>query len=292
MIEFAQWNMRRELSLLWQECFHDPKRYPDYFLNNIFSPKDCLVYRIGSEIASMVFLLPAQILSGGKTLQAHYIFAAATSSRFRSRGYMSSLLAYAAIAGAERGDCFSVVLPSDENLYRFYAVAGYSDYFQVRMLDVSAERLGSMAAPNQTAGCLLMDSGRLNQLRNKGLAQSEGSMLWDDRMLYFAVSMSRVYGGRLVCAAEKNHPAYALCSMEGNCCRVLEAMAEEGAFPSLAAAILREVPAERYRFRLPVQSGLFPGEGETVRFGMVKPLGGTLPTDVRPNHPYLGLAMD
>ncbi len=132
MIGFADWNMRRELSVLWQECFGDSKRIPNFFLNNIFSPRDCLVYRVGNELAAAVYLLPAGILCGGKTEQAHYIFAAATANRFRSRGFMSSLLAFAAIAGPKRGDCFSAVLPADEGLYRFYAGAGYEDFFRVR----------------------------------------------------------------------------------------------------------------------------------------------------------------
>lgn len=292
MIEFAQWNMRRDLSVLWQESFHDPKRYPDYFLNNFFAPRDCLVYRFGAEIAAAVYLLPAQILCGGGTLQAHYIFAAATSPRFRSRGYMSSLLAYAALAGAERGDCFSLVLPSGESLYQFYGAAGYSDFFQVRTLSVSAERLCSLARPGRTPGRLLPGSGRLNAIRRKLLAESDGSMLWSDRMFYNAVSMSRIYGDRLVCAEENGSPAYALCRAGGSVCSVLELMSAEETFPVLAAAVLREAPAAQYLFRLPVSFGPFPGEGEIVRFGMAKPLGGTLPADVKPNHPYIGLSMD
>lgn len=291
MIEFAQWNMRRELSNLWQECFHDSKRIPNYFLNNFFSPQDCLVYRLGTQIASAVYLLPSQILSGGKALQAHYIFAAATSPLFRSRGYMSSLLAYAAIAGAQRGDRFSVVLPSDENLYRFYAAAGYLDFFQVRELSVPAERLSSISAA-ASKGRVLFDSARLNSLRKRYLSENDGSMFWSDRMFYYSVSMSQAYGDRLICTMKDGTPAYALCSTENGVCSVLESAARKDAFPTLASAILREAPASEYRFRLPAESGLFPGEGKTVRFGMIKPLGGTLISDLKPNHPYLGLTMD
>jgi GNAT superfamily N-acetyltransferase len=292
MIEFARWDMRRDLSALWQECFHDPKRYPDFFLNNIFSPRDCLVCRFGTEIASAVYLLPAQVAAGRRTRQAHYIFAAATLPRFRSRGCMSSLLAYAALAGAKRGDRFSLVLPSGESLYRFYGAAGYRGFFQARELSVPAGRLRALAKAGKPAGRLLLGSERLNSFRNRLLARCGGSMLWSGRMFHFAVSMSRVYGDRLICAEENGRPAYALCRTEGDLCSVLELMSGEAAFPALAAAILREAPAAGYRFRLPVAFGPFSGEGETVRFGMAKPLGGTLPGDVEPHGPYLGLAMD
>jgi hypothetical protein len=292
MIEFAQWNMRRELSALWQECFGDPKRIPDFFLNNVFSPRDCLVYRSGGELAAAVYLLPAQILSGGKAVRAHYIFAAATARRFRSRGYMSSLLAYAAIAGAERGDCFSAVLPADDGLCRFYAAAGYGDFFQVRFTDLTAGRLNSMAQPAGLQYRVLPDLAALNRLRTDCLAHNAGSMLWDDRMFRLAVSMSRVYGDRLVCAGAGGGHAYALCRVEEDSCDVLEAFASEKTFPALAAAILREAPAQRYRFRLPVGGRLLSGEGESVRFGMLKAVGGRLLPDIGPEHPYLGLAMD
>lgn len=292
MIEFAQWNMRRELSALWCESFGDPKRIPDYFLNNVFSPRDCLVYRFGDELAAAVYLLPARILFGSKAEQAHYIFAAATAQKFRSRGFMSSLLAYAAIVGAKRGDCFSAVLPSDDGLYRFYAAAGYGDFFRVRFAETDEAGLRALARPSGFPGRLLPDMAALNRLREDCLAKNCGSLLWDDRMFCLAVSVSRVYGDRFVCAAADGGWAYALCRVENDTCTVMESFASGRVFPALASAILREAPARHYRFRLPVGDMRFPGEGEPTRFGMLRPLGGRSLTDIPAKVPYLGLAMD
>ncbi len=292
MIEFAEWNMRRELSALWQESFGDPKRIPDFFLNNIFSPRDCLVCRVGGELAAAVYLLPARVLCGGETRQAHYIFAAATAPRFRSRGFMSSLLAFAALAGAKRGDCFSAVLPADGGLTRFYAAAGYEVFFRVRFAKVDAAALRDSAAPGGMRGRLLPDAAALNRLRAGCLAGNSGSLLWDDRMFRLSLSLSRVYGDRLVCAAACGKKAYALCRTENGVCTVLEAFASGAAAPALAAALLREVPAQSYRFRLPADDARFPSAGEPVGFGMIRALGGRSPADLRPNNPYLGLAMD
>lgn len=291
MVEFARWEMRRRLAELWRQAFGDPPRFPRYFLNNCFSPRDCLVYRVGDEIAAAVYLLPASVLAGEKTLQAHYIFAAATLPRFRSRGYMSSLLAYAAIAGADRGDRFSVVLPADEKLYRFYGKFGYTSFFEARFLTVAPDRLRAVSEP-VTPGSVLPDFRRLNALRRECLAGCGGSVLWSDRMLHFAAGMNAVYGDRLVCAVSGGKPAYALCRVEENVCTVLEAMAGGVTFPFLADAVLRQAPAQEYRFRLPVQAGPFPGEGETLPFGMMRPIGGTLAEDVLPDGPYLGMTMD
>ncbi|WBY64914.1 MAG: N-acetyltransferase domain-containing protein [Thermocaproicibacter melissae] len=292
MIEFAQWNMRRELSALWQEAFEDSKRIPDFFLNNLFSPHDCLVYKIGTEIASVVYLLPASVLWDGKTVQAHYIFAAATAKRYRSRGYMSSLLAYAALVGAKRGDYCSVLLPSERSLSKFYQSNGYADFYRVKYVELSAKELQRLAGANVCLGKTLPGIHDLNRLRRNRLAKANGSLLWSDRMFALTTAMSKSYGDKLVCASGGQGKAYALCSLENDFCEVLEAFAADGMLPQLAAAILKESPASKYRFRLPVDDLCFPGQGDICEFGMIKPLGGRTIEEINPCNPYLGLCMD
>ncbi len=284
--------MRGELSALWRAAFGDPARVPRYFLNNIFTPRDCLVCRVGGRVVSAVYLLPARILAGERTFRAHYVFAAATLPEFRSHGFMSSLLAYAALAGAERGDCFSAVVPSGGGLFGFYAAQGYSDFFRVRTLSVPAGRLCGIAGGARYAGRTLASPEGLDALRGRCLRGCGGSLLWSARMFHSACGLSGTYGDRLVCARGGGGTGYALCRREGRECRILELMADEGAAPSLAAALLREMPAETYRLRLPAGCGPFPGEGEPARFGMIKPLGGFSVRDAEPFFPYLGLAMD
>ena len=293
MIEFAQWNMRRQLSLLWQEAFGDLKRIPDFFLNNIFSPRDCLVFRIGGDIASAVYLLPSSIISDGKLEPAHYIFAAATAQKYRSRGYMSALLAYAAIAGAKRGDHFSAVLPSGDNLYSFYTAAGYSDFYEVSETEIDRESLLKIAGACKSRGKVLPDIPALNRLRKSCLLQYSGSMLWDDRMFCLSSAMSTIYGDKLICASGKSGLAYALCRMESSTeCTVLESFAADGTFPRLAAEILQYASAQKYRFRLPMNDSCLPKQGTPQKFGMLKPLGGRSLSELTSNNPYLGLAMD
>lgn len=282
--------MRRELSGLWQECFGDPAAYPEFFLSLFFAPQDCLVDREGGELAAAVYLLPAQVLENGRPVQAHYIFAAATAPRFRSRGIMSRLLERAAETGAARGDRYSAVLPSDEELYRFYAASGYADFFSVRAADVPASRLRAAARGGWAPYAGSADA--LNRLRTELLAESDGSLLWSGEMFRKSVAMSGAYGDRLVAVQTGAGPAYALCHMENGACMLLETAARKAAFPFLADAILREAPAERYRFRLPADGGPFPGEGELLRFGMIKALGGGDRGAIRPGRPYLGLGMD
>ena len=290
MIGFASWGMRSELSRLWQICFEEPARPADFFLNNFFSPRNCLVYRVGETVAAAVHLLPARVVSKNGAVRAHYVYAAATLPQYRGRGYMASLLACAAMEGARRGDRYSVVLPADEGLYGLYEKSGYTRFFRVRNLSVGAERLRTMAG-DKTSPKTLFDFRRLSLLRNSLLGQNIGSVLWNEKMVWFAAGMGSVYGDRLVCSRTGNAFAYALCRPSDGFCAVLEAMADKEAFAGLAASLLREAPAPEYRFRLPV-SGLFPGEGKPSAFGMIKPIGGSALEEIRSDAPYLGLSLD
>lgn len=292
MIELARWNMRAELSRLWQDCFQESKRFPDYFLNNYFRPRDGLVYRVSGRIAAAVYLLPAAVVLNGRRMQAHYIFAAGTFPEFRSRGFMASLLAYAAIYGAKRGDCFSVVLPADAPLYCFYEKNGYFDFYTVRSVPVSRPRLRQMAA-EPPCGRLVVSAAELNALRGSVVSRWEGSVLWSDEMFHFATGFGSAYGDRLVCSGNRGFRSYAICRMEGKqVCSVRETMSAPGGMPGLASAILKQTPAETYRFRLPADCGLFRGEGETERCGMIRPIGGTSWEKSAFSAPYLGLALD
>lgn len=291
MIEFAKWDTRRELAALWQVCFHESARYPKYFLNNYFLPENCLVYRVGKQIAAAVYLLPAQ-MAGKKKFQAHYIFAAGTFPQFRSRRYMSLLLAYAETVGVKRGDNYSVVLPSSPGLYPFYEKSGYTAFFKVRQLSASFERI-QKKADLRHPGKTIVDSRSLNSFRNACLSGQNGSVLWSDEMFHFAVGMSAIYGDRLVCCKVGGHIAYAMCRMtDKKHCSILEIMADNRTAGTLAAAILQTAPAESYLIRLPVCSGLFHGEGEVSDFGMIKPIGDSELKQLKPGNPYLGLGLD
>ena len=232
MIEFAQWNMRRQLSALWQEAFGDPKRIPDFFLNNIFSPRDCVVFQIGGEIASAVYLLPSFIVSDGKKVPAHYIFAAATARKYRSRGYMSALLAYASIAGAKRGDHFQQCFRPARIFTDFMALPVIRIFMKSVRLKSTGKAFTELQAPAKAGKRVLPDIAVLNRLRKNCLLQHGGSLLWDDRMFCLSVAMSAVYGDKLVCASGTKGPAYALCRVENASeCTVLESFVGRRSIP-------------------------------------------------------------
>jgi len=292
MIRFADWGMRGELAQIWRICFEEPARPARYFLNNYFRPENCLIYQFGGKIAAVTYLLPAQIISDGKPVQAHYIYAAATLPQYRGHGYMAALLAGAALIGANRGDQYSVVLPATQELYPLYEKSDYKNFFETDFVSLSLSQLCDFAESGQI-GKALFTYQQLNSLRNAQLAGRNGSVLWSSEAFAFAAGMGAVYGDRLVCSRTGDRAAYALCRrMDENTCKVMEIMADRKTIRDLAANIISAVPAQTYSFRLPVGQSLFPVQGEKSTFGMMKPIGGGVTVRPDSDAPYLGLPLD
>lgn len=289
IIRLARWGMQAELANIWQICFGDPRRSTYYFFNNAFDPKNCLVYDIDGKIAAMVHMLPVHMLQeDGSVVQGHYIYAAATLPEYRSQGCMRVLLNAAAHVGKQRGDKFSCLLPSGDGLYDYYAKHGYREAFYTRFLMLTAGELSEIAeTPN--AGKRILGYERMESLRKETLSAFTGSILWNKKAISYAEGINKQYGGTLVTAVAGESAGYALCRMlDTSTCEVTELMADPKVFPYLANQLLSAMPAESYRLRLPAGGPLFSGQGEVLRFGMVRPF-----EEIQMNgFAYLGLPLD
>lgn len=294
MIGPARPGMERGLKRLWQACFHEPDRPVDFYLRNAYRPENCLVYLHGGKLVSAVHLLPCRILTEEGPAPAHYIYAAATLPEYRGHGFMASLLAYAALYGAGRGQRYSAVLPAEPGLYSLYEKAGYQPYFRLSVQEIPADLLRGEAAP-AARGRRLAGFPALCLARDRSLAGRPGSVLWDAAAFFYAAGSSRLYGGKLLAAGWGRALSYAMASAEGGACTVTEWTAAPAARRELLGLLLRELPAKTYRFRLPEGSPLvLPGHpAEGAVFGMIKPLGGAVLPEASPAAPpYLGLSLD
>lgn len=293
-VTFAQWNMRKQLSLLWQCCFEDLPRPTDYFFDNKYETRNCLVYEIDNKVAAMVHLLPAQISQKKGLFQAHYIYAAATLPEYREKGYMSKLIRGAAIAGKNRGDKFSFILPASDKLYKYYGKFDYSTYFEMRFITLSKKELNNFAAGGHKNNVVLT-SREIRLIRNADLLKQYGSIVWSTKAISYAMESNKLYGGRLISSKTGNKLSYALCRMgsEG-ICEVMEIVSDMGTIADLSANILHYMPARSYRFRLSNYSKLYGSLGKVLPYGMIKPLDDTAYYEMKQNSeaPYLGLTLD
>ncbi len=129
-----------ELKALWKEAFGDDDEYIDLFFSDLFRPEDMAVGEYGGRIVSMAALLPCTLVLGeaqGRVEEScrfpiSYLYAMATAKADRGRGFGLALLRFAAEYCRSRGDCGIALLPADEGLHRFYALAGYRKAFTLR----------------------------------------------------------------------------------------------------------------------------------------------------------------
>ena len=295
MIVPAAPGMERELKRLWLISFQEESRPVSLFFRMVYRPQNCLVYLFHGKVASAVHLLPCSVqLGGGRTAQAHYIYAAATFPEYRGKGLMASLLAYAALYGAAHGQTYSLVLPASDGLYAFYEAAGYLPFFQVDMQTASAHELSASAFSSKQTVRQVPSFAQLARVRNNALRGRVGSVLWTADALFYAERSARLYGGGLFSAGSPAAPSYALCS-RGKECAVTEWIAESSDRPALLRLLLDRVPSESYRFRFP--AGIQPPVPELPvqrqPFGLIKPLSGAeVPAAETNTFPYLGMTLD
>ena len=279
--EFARWESRDALIRLWSEVFGDSPETLKFFFDTVFSPDQTLTLSADGQIVSALYLLPATFFDGTARKQAHYIYAAATAPAYRSRGYMDLLLQAAARVGEKRGDAYSILLPSEESLYAFYAGKGYQTAFSERVQTVSRE-------PSREGLLRMADLDEICAIRSgiEWCCAKDGVVLWSRAHVALAQHFYRVYGGSVWTDGE----AYAFCEpIENGTMLVRELFAKEGKTAhALIPKICASFSAQTYQFHLP--EALSRGEGNLRHHGMLKPLG-TSPFP-KGASAYLGLALE
>lgn len=293
-LTLARYAQRDELAALWQAAFDDQGESVHYFFDYRFQPENCLVGTTSGRVVSMLHMLPTEVATDRGSVAAHYIYAAATLPAMQGQGYMGALLRVAALCGEWRGQRYSLLLPSNQGLYEFYARHGYLPQFRTKLVTLSRQELEERAA-GALGSPLLPQYVDLAALRNESLLSQHGSVLWDEEALKYAVGYYGLFGGQLVTVGQGQQRAYALGLVgEAGNCEVLEIVAEEDSLPPLAAMLLDKFPAESYRFRLPAFSLLLGNAGEIMPFGMIKSLAGSgaANAELVLANPYLGLTLD
>ncbi len=97
-------------------------------------PKHLVAMGEGSELASMLFALPYDIVTEKGRMQANYLYAVATARAHRGRGYAKKLLKRV----ADRG--IPVFLrPMSPSLFDFYKAAGFTPFSPYREWQGNAE---------------------------------------------------------------------------------------------------------------------------------------------------------
>lgn len=119
MIRFYENTDKEKIMELWHNVFGDNKEDIEKFLN-CYS-KDIIIYEKNNTIISMLTMLSVSM--GNK--KGRYIYAVATDSEYRGRGYATQLLKYAEDYIKKQGEEFAVLVPAEKELFGFYEKLGY-----------------------------------------------------------------------------------------------------------------------------------------------------------------------
>lgn len=115
-------NILEQCRSLYKEAFCDGDiNFENLLFENCF--ECCRFLEIDGEVVSMLFALPCKIVTGEKTLEAIYIYAAATKAEFKNKGYMSAL-----IKSLTEAKKTLILRPASHSLIEFYEKLGFCTF--------------------------------------------------------------------------------------------------------------------------------------------------------------------
>lgn len=280
-----------DLKTLFRVCFQESEEAIRCFFEHRFQKENCVVLIKDYKVVSALYLLETRILLEGELISAYYLYAAATLPEYQGRGYMRKLIAFSNTVAAARGWQYSVLLPANDGLYHYYKQSGYQKWYATRVVTITSKEMKKyVSVPKKQSNTFSFD--KMYQLRFNICGNFDGSVIWDEKAIEYACLLSDVYKGKTIFSKD----GYALCSPVCNgVVTITEFMVQRSGFCELMGEIVRAFPDVCYRFRMPVSSPYFKGQGAVLPFGMVKPLyedKGLLIEMQKNNAPYLGLTLD
>ncbi|MBQ9901579.1 MAG: GNAT family N-acetyltransferase [Clostridia bacterium] len=303
MIVFPQDSMRSDLERLWRTCFGDSTEYIRYFFENRYVPENCLVYvdETVRRPVAMLHLLPVSISEDGGLVPSQYIYAACTRPDYRRQGIMRELIETAQKLGQVRKLKYSVTVPAEPRLFRYYGRYGFEKCYKNRVVyldrsDLAFLSRGAMKVPDSVRETM-MKLSEVYAFRRDMLVDRDGFAIWDSNALRYAVSSHEHAGGHIITLSYGGDFGYAFCSLEEGTVFITELIVKEHFAPTLLSRILKSYPrAGKFVFRLPVYDAFFEKFGEIVDFAVICRNDGKNPVSLTTldgiRTPYFGLALD
>ena len=121
MIVWDDGTKKQRVYEMWEENFHDPISYADFYFSEVYGKNEVLLNQetqTDDEIVKgMLHLNPYTLHVKGQPTEAKYIVGVATDEEYRRQGVMRELLVKTFQELRGRGELFTYLMPADENYY-------------------------------------------------------------------------------------------------------------------------------------------------------------------------------
>lgn len=118
MIVWEDGTRKQRVYDMWQDNFHDPVSYADFYFEEVYGKNEILLNQTEEEnVKGMLHLNPYTLRVKGQPVEAKYIVGVATDEEYRRQGVMRELLVKTFQTLRDRGELFTYLMPADENYY-------------------------------------------------------------------------------------------------------------------------------------------------------------------------------
>ena len=220
---------------------------------------------------------------------------------YRRQGIMRELIQTAQKLGAYRKLKYSVTVPAEPRLFRYYGRYGFEKCYKNRVVYMDRSDLiflsrDAVKIPDSVRETM-MKLTEVSAFRRDMLVDRDGFAIWDSNALRYAVSSHEHEGGHVITLSYGGDFGYAFCSEEAGTVRITEFIVKDYFASTLLYRILKSYPkAQKFVFRLPVYDAFFEKYGEVVDYAMICRNDGKSPVSITTldgiRTPYLGLALD
>ncbi|MDR1805674.1 MAG: GNAT family N-acetyltransferase [Clostridium sp.] len=252
---------------LFRVSFSAQEEELDLFFSMRFAPLDTLVYRRNGALLAALYLWDCDVACAGKRLGADYIYAAATCEELRRQGIMAKLLDYAAEYSRGRGRDFLLLSPADSELFSYYGKRGFSNAFYAKCFTLSRKTLSLLARGASGKG-ITTGADSIRGLWACAYSRADG-VVWSREVLEYDMALLKLAA---VGSGDKLR-AYAFWQQEyDGAVQIVDAQAQAGSVPALAAELLRQSDADFFEFALPSDFPLSVDDFSIEPVGMLRPL--------------------
>ena len=121
MIVWDDGTKKQRVYEMWEDNFHDPVSYANFYFNEVYGKNEVLLNEEMSAdeniVKGMLHLNPYTLMVNGTEKESYYIVAVATRKEYRGRRYMAGLLRESLLDMYQAGVTFTYLMPAAEAIY-------------------------------------------------------------------------------------------------------------------------------------------------------------------------------